>query len=227
MLDAFSQPDWRTKPSDRFILKWIKCQLSARITPLLVHLEWLRPWMITLFSASLGVAAGCWFALGWGFLAGLAAALSQILDGVDGQFARLTGRASRAGAFLDSVIDRYADGAMVIGLVVYVARSALVESLWVLLLLGALAVIGSSQISYTSARAESLGIDLGNPTLVSKGTRISTIAIAGLCSPLWQGIPAAALVYLGLHTNLVVGKRVLRAVRLKKTLGQEDAEMTK
>ena len=220
MPDAFSQPDWRTKPSDRFILKWIKCQLSARITPRLVRLEWLRPWMITLFSASLGLAAGCLFALGLGFLAGLAAALSQVLDGVDGQFARLTGKASRAGAFMDSVIDRYADGAMVMGLVVYVARLPLVESLWVWGVVGALAVIGSSQISYTSARAENLEIDLGNPTLVSKGTRISTIAIAGLCSPLWQGMPAAALVYLVLHTNLVVVKRMLKAVRLEKTPGR-------
>lgn len=220
MPETSSQPDWRTKPSDRFILKWIKCQLSARITPRLVPIKWLRPWMITLFSASLGLAAGCLFALGLGLLAGLAAALSQVLDGVDGQFARLTGKASRAGAFMDSVIDRYADGAMVMGLVVYVARLPLVESLWVWGVVGALAVIGSSQISYTSARAENLEIDLGNPTLVSKGTRISTIAIAGLCSPLWQGMPAAALVYLVLHTNLVVVKRMLKAVRLEKTPGR-------
>ncbi len=111
MPEAFRQPDWRTKPSDRFILKWIKCRLSAPITPLLVHLGWLRPWMITLFAASLGILAGFLFALGMGFTAGLTAALSQILDGMDGQFARLTGSSSRAGAFLDSVIDRYADGA--------------------------------------------------------------------------------------------------------------------
>lgn len=217
MPESFSQPDWRTKPSDRFILKWIKCQLSARITPRLAHLEWLRPWMITLVSAGLGIVAGFLFALGLGFAAGLTAALSQILDGVDGQFARLTGRASRAGAFMDSIIDRYADGAMVIGLVVYLARSPLFESLWVLLVAGALAVIGSSQISYSSARAESLGIDLGSPTLISKGTRIVTIAIAGLCTPIWQGMPAVALLYLLLHTNVVVVRRLLRAVRLEET----------
>ena len=217
MPESFSQPDWRTKPSDRFILKWIKCQLSARITPRLAHLEWLRPWMITLVSAGLGIVAGFLFALGLGFAAGLTAALSQILDGVDGQFARLTGRASRAGAFMDSIIDRYADGAMVIGLVVYLARSPLFESLWVLLVAGALAVIGSSQISYSSARAECLGIDLGSPTLISKGTRIVTIAIAGLCTPIWQGMPAVALLYLLLHTNVVVVRRLLRAVRLEET----------
>ena len=219
MPETSSQPDWRTKPSDRFILKWIKCQLSARITPRLVPIKWLRPWMITLFSAALGILAGSFFALGWAFTAGLTAAFSQILDGVDGQFARLTGSASRAGAFLDSVIDRYADGAMVIGLVVYLIRFPVLEALWVLLVVGTLAVIGSSQISYTSARAESLGIDLGEATLVSKGTRVATIALSGLLSPLWQGMPAIALVYLALHSNIVVIKRLLRAVGQEETKG--------
>jgi phosphatidylglycerophosphate synthase len=215
MPEAYPQSDWRTKPSDRFILKWIKCRLSARITPRLVPLEWLRPWMITLFSAGLGILAGVFFALGWAFTAGLTAALSQILDGVDGQFARLTDRQSKAGAFMDSVIDRYADGTMVVGVVVYLVRFPIFESLWVLLVVGALALLGSSQISYSSARAETLGLDLGRPTLVSKGTRVSMMAFSGLLTPLWQGLPAIALVYLALHSNVVVMKRLLRVVRQK------------
>lgn len=215
--EAFLQPDWRTKPSDRFILKWVKCRLSAPITPSLVRLEWLRPWMITLFSAAWGMLAGLLFAMGQGFLAGLSAAFSQILDGVDGQFARLTGRTSRAGAFMDSVVDRYADGAMVIGLVVYLIRLPLSESPGVLLVAGALAVVGSSQISYSSARAENLGIDLGKPTLVSKGTRILIIAVSGLGTPLWQGLPAIALLYLVLHTNIVVVRRLFKATQHLET----------
>ncbi len=214
MPETIPQPDWRTKPSDRFILKWIKCRLSARITPRLVAIEWLRPWMITFASAGLGILAGVLFALGTGFLAGMTAAFSQILDGVDGQFARLTQSSSRAGAFMDSVLDRYADGAMVIGLLVYLVRFPIFEPLWVLLVVGSLALIGSGQISYSSARAESLEIDLGKPTLVSKGTRISMIAVSGLLTPLWQGMPAIALFYLALHTNMVVVKRLLKAVKV-------------
>jgi hypothetical protein len=59
---------WQTKPTDRFVLKWIKCHLSARITPRLVRVKWLRPWMITVSSASLGVLAGVAFAMEWGWL---------------------------------------------------------------------------------------------------------------------------------------------------------------
>ena len=57
------ETSWQTKPTDRFVLKWIKVNLSARITPRLVALRWLRPWMLTLFSMSLGIAGGLLLAL--------------------------------------------------------------------------------------------------------------------------------------------------------------------
>ena len=211
MHETSHQPDWRTKPTDRFILKWIKCTLSARITPRLAAVNGLRPWMVTVASAGLGLVAGLLFALGWAFLGGLTAACSQVLDGVDGQLARLTGRESRAGAFMDSVVDRYADGALVIGLVIHVVRAPVLGKPWVFIVLGAFALIGSGLISYSSARAESLGIDLGKPTLASKGTRVSVIALSGLLTPLWPAIPIIALIYLALHSNLVVLKRLIRA----------------
>jgi phosphatidylglycerophosphate synthase len=150
--------------------------------------------------------AGIVFSCGWGLAAGLIAAISQILDGVDGQFARLTGRQSKAGAFLDSVLDRYSDGALVIGLTLYCARLeiplALVGGL------GALALIGSGLISYSSARAESLGLALGRPTLASKGTRTTVTALSGLFSPIFPYLPFVALCYLVMHTNVVVGARI-------------------
>ena len=65
---------WRTKPTDRFILRWIKVHLSARITP------------------GLGMLAGLVYGLGAPWLAGCLAAAAQVFDGVDGQYARLTGR---------------------------------------------------------------------------------------------------------------------------------------
>ena len=97
------------------------------------------------------------------------AAAAQVLDGVDGQFARLTSRETTAGAFLDSVLDRYTDGFLVFGLIIYNGRMGL--PVWLLIPVAVLALIGSSLISYSSARAANLGIDLGSPTLASKGTR--------------------------------------------------------
>lgn len=212
-MDGAESGLWRTKPTDRFVLKWIKCRICAGITPRLTSIPWLRPWMITVLSAGLGVLAGVLFALGYGCLAGAAAAAGQIMDGVDGQFARLTGRQTRAGAFLDSVLDRYADGSLVIGMVIYLVRLHLSVPVWAVLLFGALALIGSSLISYTSARAEVLGIDLGPPTLASKGTRTSVVVLCGLGSLFLPSLPMAALAYLVLHTNVVVAVRLVRSLR--------------
>jgi phosphatidylglycerophosphate synthase len=203
---------WKTKPTDRFVLKWIKCNLSARITPRLVGIAWLRPWMITACSMILGVTSGAIFAAGWGVVAGIIAAVSQILDGVDGQFARLTGMQTRGGAFLDSVLDRYTDGALVIGLILYNAGTGTLHPI-IVGVLGAAALVGSGLISYTSARAASLTIDMGKPTLASKGTRTSVTALSGILSPLSPLTPLVALMYLALHTNLVVAARIRRASR--------------
>jgi phosphatidylglycerophosphate synthase len=212
-MEYLNQNAWKTKPTDRFLLKWIKCRLSARITPRLVRVKWLRPWMITASSAGLGVLAGGAFAMGLGWLAGLLGGFSQILDGVDGQFARLTGRQCVSGAFLDSVLDRYSDGAMVIGLTIYLIRSPASLPLWQVVVSGSLALLGSNLISYSDAVAENLEIQLGKPTLASKGTRMTVMVLSGFGSLIWALMPAVALGYLALHANVVVATRVLKAQR--------------
>lgn len=204
---------WQTKPTDRFVLKWIKINLSSRVTLRLLAWEWLHPWMITLTSSILGILAGVVFALGLGWFAGCLAAFSQVMDGVDGQFARITGRQSKEGALLDSVLDRYADGAMMIGLSIYLLRLPFPLPIWLIVAMGSLAVIGSSLISYSTARAASLGIEMGKPTLVSKGTRSSVMIISAWGSLLWSGLPIIALIYLALHPNAVVLCRLVRSHR--------------
>lgn len=205
--------DWRTKPSDRFVLRWIKVNLAARVTPLIARIPSIQPWMVTVTAALWGMAGGVVFALGWAWLAGLLAAVGQILDGVDGQLARLTGRVHRSGGFLDSVLDRYADGAMVIGCTVYVARTPGPFPLWLILLVGGLAIIGSNAVSYSAARAEALGLDVGRPTRASKGTRTAVMIVCALGSPLWAPLPFCALAYLAVHPHLAVCTRILRATR--------------
>jgi CDP-diacylglycerol---glycerol-3-phosphate 3-phosphatidyltransferase len=203
---------WKTKPTDRFVLKWIKLNLSARITPRLLAWPWLSPRMVTISSALLGSLAGLVFALGAGWLAGIIAAAAQVLDGVDGQYARLTDRVSKGGAFWDSVLDRYADGALVIGLVVYLIRLPLPLPPGILIFLGSLALIGSNLVSYSSARAETLGLEFGPPTLASKGTRASVMILSAFFSFIWSGLPVVALVYLVIHPNATVMMRLMKTL---------------
>jgi phosphatidylglycerophosphate synthase len=205
---------WMTKPTDRFVLKWIKCNLSARISPRLTGINWMRPWMITVASLAVSVLAGLLFALGHGGLAGLLAAASQVLDGVDGQFARLTGRQSPTGALLDSVLDRYSDGSLMIGMVLYLIRLPSSGPLWPVLVLASLAFMGSNLVSYSSARAEGLGLPLPpKHTLCTKGTRTSVMAVSGLLTLFWPWAPALALGYLAVHSNLAVIHRLRYAGR--------------
>ena len=177
--------------------------------------------MITVFATLLGTSAGFALALGWGFIAGIMAAAAQVLDGVDGQFARLTSQQTTAGAFLDSVLDRYTDGFLIFGLFIYNGQMGLPA--WLLIPVAGLALIGSSLISYSTARAENLGIDFGSPTLASKGTRTAVVAVSGILSPILPFIQFAALCYLALHTNLVVLYRIgvsfNTAARHKSALG--------
>ncbi|MBM3318736.1 MAG: CDP-alcohol phosphatidyltransferase family protein [Candidatus Eisenbacteria bacterium] len=199
---------WRTKPTDRFVLRWIKLRLSAPLTLRLAPISRLSPLHLTAAAAFLGCLAGLLFALGRAWQAGCVAALAQILDGADGQLARLRNTASAAGAFRDSLLDRYADGAMLGGLAIFVIREPLFGPSWLWAPAGLLALVGSSQISYASARAQALGLDLGPPTLASKGTRMSVMILAAWASLLWRGAPAIALLYLALHTTAETARRL-------------------
>jgi phosphatidylglycerophosphate synthase len=215
---------WKTKPTDRFILRFIKVHLSARLSTLLLRIRpGIRPGLLTVTSAALGVAAGIVFGLGAAWAGGLLAAAAQILDGMDGQIARLTERESSRGAFLDSVLDRYTDFALLFGMLLHALRFSSGDSILgvtlapgLLVLIAALAAAGSSQVSYTTARAATLNLAYHRPELVGKGTRTAVVVVCGLLTPLWVHFPVVALVYLAVHPNIAVVTSLLRTSRLLK-----------
>jgi phosphatidylglycerophosphate synthase len=204
--------DWRTKPTDRFVLRWIKVHLSAQLTPLVARIPGIRPAYITLLSAMVGLSAGAAYAVGHAALAAAAAALAQVLDGVDGQLARLTGRPSRAGALLDSCLDRYVDAAMVVGSALFVVRWGKAPLVGVVAACF-LALVGSNLVSYSAARAEALGIDVGKPTLASKGSRMALLVLGAVAANGWAGSPLVVLALVALVANAAVVGRLWRASR--------------
>ena len=205
--------DWRNKATDRFVLRWIKRCLSAPVSLWLNRVPGVRPWMATAASAVAGTAAGVVLALGHGWQAGLVAAAAQILDGVDGQLARLKGASGPRGAYVDSVVDRVVDAALVLGTVIYLARTPLAYRFYlpVVLAFGFVAVVASSLVSYSGARAGELGLKLpAKPTLASKGTRTAVIVLCALATALWKHAPLVALAYLAVHPAAAVINRVAR-----------------
>ena len=203
---------WKTKPTDRFILRFIKLHISAPISWRLVRLRPdIRPAVFTFAAALSGITGGFAFGLGYAWLGGLLAASAQILDGVDGQVARLTGRVTREGALLDSVLDRYMDFALLFGILFHSLRySADIGGMgdipnwtWIIPLAG-LAAAGSSQVSYATARAADLGLSFKRPEYAGKGSRTAVIILCGLLTPFWIHFPLVSLIYLAVHPNLAV-----------------------
>jgi CDP-diacylglycerol--glycerol-3-phosphate 3-phosphatidyltransferase len=109
--------------------------------------------------AGLLINIGCAVLYGYGrfFAAGLLLIFANLFDILDGQVARLRGRVTRFGAFFDSVIDRYSDIVVFVGIMLFYARSTDHHSPVLVGLTGA-ALVGSVLISYCRARAESLDI---------------------------------------------------------------------
>ena len=113
----------------------------------------IHPDAVTWAQLGVSVLAGAAFWAGWIFLAGWLTILAGTLDILDGGVARRGGLAGPRGALVDSLVDRYAEFATVLGL------GALFHDTWVLLAV-AVAAFGSIMVSYTRARAEGLGIEL-------------------------------------------------------------------
>lgn len=159
------------------------------------------------FSLGVGALVG----LGWQVAGGIGIQLASIIDGVDGDLARLTGRASRFGAALDAVADRYADAAILAGMTVYAARF---EEWPRPEVVGALALAGALTVSYSRARAEAEGVGVVNSEwwivnglgmLATRDVRLLAAAagtVAGECY--WT------LVGLGVASGVTVGVRLVR-----------------
>lgn len=110
--------------------------------------------------------------IGWGCGLILFAGLFDMLDG---QVARIGNKASRFGALYDSVLDRYSELIMFLGICYYlVAHHYFLSSL-----VAFIALIGSMMVSYVRARAEGLGIECKDG-LMQRPERIIVISVSGI-----------------------------------------------
>lgn len=137
-----------------------------------------------------------------------------ILDNLDGQLARLTGQESVWGAFLDSTMDRVADGALLAAVIIW-AFLHLDGRLQLLTMTAALsALVLGSVVPYAKARAESVGLR-GDGGLAERADRLVVILVALFLVGL--GVPpvvlTAALWALALAALVTVFQRMFRAYR--------------
>src|SRR5712664_463624 len=115
----------------------------------------INPNILTVIGVAINVGSGMLFGFGRFFWAGIVLIVANLFDMLDGQVARLSGRVTRYGGFLDSSLDRLSDMVVFVGLMVFYARDTEFHSTLNVFLAGA-GMMGSVMVSYASARAESL-----------------------------------------------------------------------
>ena len=111
-----------------------------------------NPNFLTFIGFGINLLAAYLFAYGYFRWAGLTIILAGVFDMTDGRVARLEGRVTPFGGFYDSVMDRYSDLCLLIGLVIYYGRINRFQYVSLV----AVAMIGSVMVSYSRARAENV-----------------------------------------------------------------------
>lgn len=156
------------------------------------------------------VAALATIPRGYLWQGGLLVMVLVLSDGLDGQLARMSGATSTYGAFLDSSLDRVADGALFGAVILYFAGPGHSQA-WAGVALWAL--VAGQVTSYVKARGQSLGLD-ADGGVAERADRILIafvgLELAGIGVPYALQVAVLALAVLGTWT---VAHRMLRAWR--------------
>jgi CDP-diacylglycerol---glycerol-3-phosphate 3-phosphatidyltransferase len=112
----------------------------------------INPNVLTFLGLVINMVAGGFLAFGHFRTAGFVIIFAGLFDMVDGRVARATNQVTRFGGFFDSVLDRYSDLALLVGLLVYYGT---INRPWYVVLT-AIVMTASVMISYTRTRAENI-----------------------------------------------------------------------
>ena len=191
--------------------------LSAnRIILLIVRglaLSRINPNVLTFLGLVINMAAAAFLAVGRFRVAGAVIIFAGLFDMVDGRVARETNQVTRFGAFFDSVLDRYSDLGLLVGLLVYygtVNRPSYV-------VLTAVVMTASVMISYTRTRAENI-IPTCKVGFLERPERVVLLILGALFDRM-----APVLWVIAILGNLTVVHRMIFTYQEAKRL--EDAQL--
>lgn len=201
------------------------------VRPIRVFFTWLvRPWVdllvrlevppnaITSLSLALSLAAGVALAMGRFALGGWLYVGAGLCDFLDGSVARRSGRATPGGAVLDSVLDRYTEGAILVGLAWFY------RDRWVLAPVLA-ALTGSMLVPYVRARGEAIGAKLSDVGFMQRPERVVILCATISLSPIVEAllvpgdprplhrVAVAGILLLAVGTHLTAATRTRHLVR--------------
>ena len=191
---------------------WVSGKIINRIVAALA-LSRIHPNVLTFLGLVINIWAAVLFAAGSFRAAGLVVILAGLFDMVDGRVARETNRVTRFGGFFDSVLDRYSDLALFMGLLVYYATI----NRFFYIVLTAIVMTGSGMVSYARARAE-LTIPKCKVGFLERPERVVLIIIGALFDRM-----APVLWVIAVLSNLTVIHRMIYTWQEAKQL--EEAQL--
>jgi len=194
------------KPTDGIVSRYINRRISIPISRFLVSkFGDVSPNKITITTTLFGFLAASIYVLRMPLIAGILVQLASILDGVDGEVARMLKKQSRFGGFLDSLLDRLVDISVIICFSIY--------AWWVVggevgpilfMLLGYMAISGSIMVSFFNARAEaSLGIhprNIGGLPIATRDVRLFIVFLGSIISVFIHTALIGTLLAIGILT---------------------------
>jgi len=163
----------------------------------------LTPNSLTFIGLLFNVFTAWVLAIGELFIGGFLVLFSGWFDMLDGAMARMTGKATRFGAFFDSSIDRLSEAALFLGLLIFYADGD--HDIEVVLIY--VAIIASIMVSYTRARAEGLGLK-GEVGLLARPERVVILTLGLFLSEVSWAL-TVALWILSVGASLTALRRII------------------
>jgi CDP-diacylglycerol--glycerol-3-phosphate 3-phosphatidyltransferase len=168
---------------DLALVRWLYALLEFVLLPLFRRLG-ITPAALTITGLFFSALAGLSYLVS-PVLAGCLALVGGICDFSDGCWARTSGMESPRGAFLDSVLDRFGESFLLVGIWAYLNRDPRYATVGALLVFAAL--IGSFMVSYTRARGEGLAAPFKGGVFLRE-ERLLILVIGSLADPLAPGL---------------------------------------
>ncbi len=197
-------------------MSWNLTDLQDRIYPIIDPVtHWLvrrgvHPNFITTSGFAVTILAGFMYGIDHVRTAGFFVLLGGAHDIFDGRVARLSGLQSKFGAFYDSVLDRMSEVAIYIGLIsLYNQYEMSLLNIGMIYMI-ALAMAGSLMISYSRAKAETLGLDC-SVGLMQRAERIVLLGLGSLIFGLsWDGLVLSGIIVIfAVLTNTTAIHRII------------------
>jgi CDP-diacylglycerol--glycerol-3-phosphate 3-phosphatidyltransferase len=189
------------------------CNQVIRLIVRGLALSKIHPNVLTFIGLLINIAAASLLAIGWFRSAGFVILGAGLFDMVDGRVARETNQVTRFGGFFDSVLDRYSDLGLLVGLLVWYGS---INRPWYVVLT-AIAMSGSVMVSYTRARAENF-IPLCKVGFMERPERVVLVIIGALFDRM-----APVLWVIAVLSNITVIHRMIFTFQETKQL--EDAQL--